>query len=216
MATPNASSTSAEPTEEDADRPPCLQTRTPHPATMRDARVVTLMLLSRSPPVPTRSTTTPAAPLSAVPPSAPPTPPSVPPPAPSAPVPSSDSGTAAPIRARARPVTSSIASPLACSKVRKAPICTGVASPESTRPKIASVSASVRDSRRVNRARTSGQLSPTTASVPPEVPIQHTPGDQAELHLRGALDDGQLLGVAVPLLGRMVLHVAGRPQQLDG
>ena len=57
MATPSASSTSAEPTDDEADRPPCLHTVTPHPATINEARVVTLILLSRSPPVPTRSTT---------------------------------------------------------------------------------------------------------------------------------------------------------------
>ena len=58
MATPSASSTSAVPTDDDAARLPCLHTGTPHPAVMNEASVVTLMLARRSPPVPTRSTTT--------------------------------------------------------------------------------------------------------------------------------------------------------------
>ena len=57
---------------------------------------------------------------------------------------------------------------------------------------------------------------PRARSVPPQVPIQHTPGDEAELHLRRALHDRQLLGVPVPLLGRVVLHVHGRAEELDG
>ena len=52
MATPSASSTSAVPTDDEAARLPCLHTGTPHPAVMNAASVVTLMLASRSPPVP--------------------------------------------------------------------------------------------------------------------------------------------------------------------
>ena len=63
MATPSASSTSAVPTDDEAARLPCLHTGTPHPAAMNAASVVTLMLASRSPPVPTRSTATVGVPL---------------------------------------------------------------------------------------------------------------------------------------------------------
>ncbi len=95
------------------------------------------------------------------------------------------------------PVTSSAVSPLACSRARKAPTCAGVASPART---ISSVSsASVARERLPAR---SGGPGPRARSVPPQVPVEHAPGDQAELHLGGALDDGELLGVAVPLLGR--------------
>ena len=90
MATPSASSTSAVPTDDDAARLPCLHTGTPHPAVMKAASVVTLMLASRSPPVPTRSTTGPPAWTP------------------------SGQGTAASTMARASPVTSSAVSPLAC------------------------------------------------------------------------------------------------------
>ncbi len=137
MATPRASSTSAVPTDDEAARLPCLHTGTPEPAVMKAASVVTLMLASRSPPVPTRSTTTP-------------------------PPGSSGQGTAAATMARASPVTSSAVSPLACSRTRKAPTCTGVASPARTTPSASSASAAVSDSRRDSRARISGQLSPTT------------------------------------------------------
>ena len=53
--TPRASSTSADPTEDDAARLPCLATGTPHPATAKAAIVETLTLCSWSPPVPTTS-----------------------------------------------------------------------------------------------------------------------------------------------------------------
>ncbi len=143
IATPSASSTSAVPTDEDAARLPCLHTGTPHPAVMKAARVVTLMLASRSPPVPTRSTVT----------------------APSGPGPRGH-GTAASSMARASPVTSSAVSPFACSSVRKAPICAGVASPRSTTPSASSASLALSDSRSDSRARMSGQLSPTTGPGP--------------------------------------------------
>ena len=55
--TPSASSTSAAPTAEDEARPPCLHTLAPVAATTRAAMVETLMLRSRSPPVPQVSTT---------------------------------------------------------------------------------------------------------------------------------------------------------------
>ena len=54
--TPSASRTSAAPTAEDEARPPCLQTLEPVAATTRAAMVETLMLRSRSPPVPHVST----------------------------------------------------------------------------------------------------------------------------------------------------------------
>jgi hypothetical protein len=43
----------------------------------------------------------------------------------------------------------------------------------------------------------------------------HGLADEAQLHLRGALDDGELLGVAVVELHGVVLHVAGRAEQLE-
>ena len=54
--TPRASRRSAEPQLDDAARLPCLHTGTPAPATTRLARVETLMVWLRSPPVPTTST----------------------------------------------------------------------------------------------------------------------------------------------------------------
>ena len=59
-ATPKASSTSAVPTEDEAARLPCLHTGAPAPAVMQAAMVETLMLRSRSPPVPTTSTGSPS------------------------------------------------------------------------------------------------------------------------------------------------------------
>ena len=55
--TPRASSTSAAPTADEEARPPCLHTLAPVAATTRAAMVDTLMLRSRSPPVPQVSTT---------------------------------------------------------------------------------------------------------------------------------------------------------------
>src|SRR5580704_13579217 len=193
IATPSASSTSAVPTADDAERLPCLHTYTPQPAVMNDASVVTLMEARRSPPVPTRSTTT----VSSGRPKG--------------------HGTATSTMARARPVTSSAVSPFACSNVRNAPTWAGVASPAKTTRMVASACAVVSASWRESVARTSGQppnsASLTTGSrsrsVPPQVVVQDAAGDQAELDLRRALDDGELLGVAVPLLRRVVLHVAG-------
>src|ERR1700683_3843049 len=200
MATPRASSTSAVPTDDDAARLPCLHTGTPQPATMKAARVVTLMLARRSPPVPTSST------------------PTAPDPGPGPSSTPSGHGTAAAIMARARPVTSSAVSPLACRRVRNAPIWAGVASPAKTTPMVSSASDKVSGSRRDRRARTSGQLSATARarSVPPEVAVENAAGDEPELPLGRALDDRHLLGVAVPLLGRVVLHVAGGAEQLHG
>jgi hypothetical protein len=75
---------------------------------------------------------------------------------------SNGQGTAASIMARANPVTSSAVSPFACSNARKAPIWAGVASPEATILMVSSASAAPSASRRLRRARTSGQFSPTT------------------------------------------------------
>ena len=58
--TPSASSTSADPEEEDAERLPCLTTRTPVPAATIDAIVEMLTVWARSPPVPTMSRLGPA------------------------------------------------------------------------------------------------------------------------------------------------------------
>ena len=58
--TPSASSTSAEPEEEDAARLPCLTTRTPAAAATIAAIVEMLTVWARSPPVPTMSRLGPA------------------------------------------------------------------------------------------------------------------------------------------------------------
>ena len=58
--TPSASSTSAVPTDDDAARLPCLHTVAPAPAAMQAAMVDTLILRSRSPPVPTTSSRSPS------------------------------------------------------------------------------------------------------------------------------------------------------------
>ena len=52
---PKASSTSADPLDDDAARFPCFTTVVPVPATTRAAIVETLTVCIRSPPVPTRS-----------------------------------------------------------------------------------------------------------------------------------------------------------------
>src|ERR1035437_2435729 len=53
--TPNASRTSADPTDDEAARLPCLATGTPQPATASEAMVDTLTVCNWSPPVPTMS-----------------------------------------------------------------------------------------------------------------------------------------------------------------
>ena len=53
--TPSASSRSADPTDDDAARFPCLATGTPQPATVKAAIVEMLTVCSWSPPVPTMS-----------------------------------------------------------------------------------------------------------------------------------------------------------------
>jgi hypothetical protein len=54
---PSASMTSWDPARDDSARLPCLATRTPAPATMNDAAVVTLTVPDPSPPVPQVSST---------------------------------------------------------------------------------------------------------------------------------------------------------------
>ncbi len=58
--TPSVSRRSAEPQADVADRLPCLATRAPAPAATKAARVETLMLHDRSPPVPQVSSSGPA------------------------------------------------------------------------------------------------------------------------------------------------------------
>src|SRR5438552_6608718 len=113
--TPSASSTSALPHWLDAARLPCFATRPPAPATTSAVIVEMLMLLERSPPVPTTSI-----------------------------APSSTTTRSAFARsALANPAISSGVSPRTCSAARSAPSCAGVASPAITDPIVASASARV-------------------------------------------------------------------------
>src|SRR5258706_9540316 len=102
--TPSASSTSALPHALEAARFPCFATRPPAPAVTTAASVEMLMLLERSPPVPTTSI------------------------APSA----TDTRTACARIAVANPAISSAVSPRMCSAARSAASCAGVASPAMT------------------------------------------------------------------------------------
>ena len=121
-----------------------LAHRTPDPAAMNAARVVTLMLQSRSPPVPTRST---AASTSFC---------------------ASGHGTAASTMARASPVTSSAVSPLACNRTRKAP--PGSAWPHRSQPS----SGSLRPPRHSATPAGSSGTELRARSVPPQVPLEDT------------------------------------------
>ena len=100
--TPSASSRSAEPTDDEAERLPCLATGTPHPATAKAAMVETFTLCSWSPPVPTMSIA-------------------------SGPI---ENVVAQSIIASTKPIISSAVSPLAVSAVRKLAMSTGSTRPD--------------------------------------------------------------------------------------
>src|SRR4029453_2997917 len=129
MATPRASSRSALPQRPEAARLPCLATRWPAPTATSAARVETLKVPARSPPVPQVSSSGPG----------------------------TANGAAAASMALTRPVTSSAVSPLIRRAVAKAAIWAGVASPASTDPMAAPACSSLRSSRRSSGPSTVGQ-----------------------------------------------------------
>jgi hypothetical protein len=51
--------------------------------------------------------------------------------------------------------------------------------------------------------------------VPPKVVAEHAFADETQLNLTRALDNRQLTCVTVVHLGRMILHIARRAQQLN-
>src|SRR5690349_19660757 len=104
--TPRASSTSAEPEDEEAARLPCLTTRTPLAAMTMEDIVEMLTVCERSPPVPTMSRLGPGTSI----------------------------GLAWASIMSARPRSSSTVSPLARSATRNPASCTGDASPRITSP----------------------------------------------------------------------------------
>jgi hypothetical protein len=132
--TPRASNTSAVPTEDEAARLPCLHTATPAPAVIMAAKVVTLKLRKRSPPVPTKSTTSPSVATVSV----------------------------CASMARTNPVTSATDSPLARRATNKAAVWAGVASPSKTCSITHSASVTSREPPSNRRLRTPGH--PPSAS----------------------------------------------------
>ena len=156
--TPSASSTSAAPTADDEARPPCLHTLAPVAATTRAAMVDTLMLRSRSPPVPQVSMTSMPAGRSR--------------------------GTAWATMARTKPVISSTDSPLARRAVARAAIWAGVASPARTWPMTVSADATVSEVPDNRSVRTPGHP-PNASNDGPEdatveaVPERSAAGDRA-------------------------------------
>src|ERR1700694_603935 len=189
IATPKASSTSAEPAADEAARPPCLQTFAPAPATTKAAMVDTLMLRLPSPPVPQVSTSSP----------------------------STSTLSASSNMAATRPDISSAVSPFIRIAVMKEAIWEGVGAPDSTWCIEALAWSWVRSAPAVSKPRTPGQLPAsskadggiTANSVPPEVAVQNAPSYESQLHLGGSFHNGQLSGVSIPQLGRVVLHIAG-------
>src|SRR5436190_1368578 len=203
ITTPIASSTSAEPHADDAARLPCLATRTPAPATTRAARVEMLTVPERSPPVPHVSTTGP-------------------------PGPSSGMSTVWANRSivRARAASSAAVSPLDRSATAKPAIWASVASPARIVAMACSACSAGRSSRRRSRPITSGQRAGmgvvmrvsarAPESIPPQIVVENPARDEPQLHLRGALDDRELLGVPVVELRQMVFHVPGGAEHLQG
>src|SRR3954470_2900094 len=183
---PSASSTSADPHCDVAARLPCFTTRAPTPAATSAAIVDTLTVHARSPPVPHVSI------------------------APSATV----------IVVANRNIVRTIAassvtvSPFVLSATAKPAASMSDARPSRISAKATSISAASRSVPRTSFAST-GVMSSFT-SVPPQVVIEHTLGDEPELDLRRALHDRQLLRVPVPELGRMVLHVPRGTEHLQG
>src|SRR5262249_38357370 len=202
ITTPNASRTSAEPHADDAARLPCFATRTPAPAATSAARVEMLTVPDRSPPVPHVSTTGPPGPSSGM---------------------STVWANCSIVRASA--ASSADVSPLARSATAKPAIWASVASPARIVAMACSASSGGRSSRRRSRPVTAGHSvvggavmgasRGASGSIPPQIVVQDAPRDQAELHLGGALDDRQLLGVPVVQLGRVVGHVPGGAEHLE-
>src|SRR5215207_11416779 len=128
IATPRASRRSALPQRPDMARLPCLATRWPAPTATTAARVDTLKVPARSPPVPQVSSSGPG----------------------------TSRGAAAASMALTRPVISVAVSPLMRRPVAKAAIWAGVASPASTEPMAAPASSSLRSSRRRSGPSTAG------------------------------------------------------------
>src|ERR671925_2336102 len=114
--------------------------------------------------------------------------------------------------ARTSPDISSTVSPFMRRPTANAAICAGVARPSSTSTIAAPACTEVRSSPRVTWPSSEGQP-PSSSSVivtvliPPEIAVEHTSGDQPELHLGGPLHDRELPSVPIPLLGGVVLHV---------
>ncbi len=128
--TPSASSTSAEPDWDDAERLPCLTTRAPAPAATIAAIVEMFTDMERSPPVPTTSSSRPGTWI----------------------------GVAFSYIAATSPVISSTVSPLARRDTAKPAIWAGVASPERISP-IAQVAwSALRSVRATSAPSTSGQV----------------------------------------------------------
>src|SRR5437763_6565094 len=194
ITTPRASRVSAEPLGAVALRLPCLQTWAPAPAATKAAAVDTLKAATRRcglPPVPHVSIRSPVI----------------------------GSGSAASSMAASNPHSSSWVGRFMRSAIRKAAIWAGLDTPDMIACMADAASAWDSDSPSTKRSRTSGQPRPASVgdvtSVPPEVAVEHAFGDEAELDLAGALDDRELLGVAVVQLQRVVLHVAGGPEELE-
>ena len=131
------------PHRDDAERLPCLMTRTPAPAATIAAMVEMFTVWAMSPPVPTTSTAARAE-------SAPSTPPR-------------STRTAAASIASTRPAISAAVSPLARRAIAKAAICAAVASPATISPIAQAVSGAESSSRRSSAVNRLGQVrSPTT------------------------------------------------------
>lgn len=154
---------------------PCLQTLAPAAARTSAEIVETLIVPLRSPPVPHVSTSSP----------------------------SIVNGSALARIERRRPEISSTVSPFVRSPARSAATSTGLASPASTESSAADASEALKSSRRNSRPSTlahpptasmvaadpdsaaaagSADMLPAT-SVPPEVMVENSAGDEPELHL---------------------------------
>src|SRR2546429_310548 len=112
------------------------------------------------------------------------------------------------------------------SATAKPAIWASVASPARIVAMACSASSAGRSSRWRSRPITSGQRAwvgvvmrvsvRAPESIPPQIVVENPARDEPELHLRGALDDRELLGVPVVQLRRMVLHVPRGAQHLQG
>src|SRR5579863_1302354 len=130
MTTPSASRTSAAPQAEEAARLPCLTIRAPAAAATIVPMVETLTVRAPSPPVPTRSVTSPVRWI----------------------------GVACASMARARPVISATELPLIRSATPNPAICEGVAAPSMISFMAHSLSSAVSESPRISAASSAGQV----------------------------------------------------------